>query len=383
MPYLPLFLQKEGHSSVVMIGVIAAAFYLGTILSSSLFGWLSDLAGRKPMMITGMSLLAVSSFLFTRTVDPQWFLLFRLLEGISASAGGVMLAFVADISAPTQRSRALGLVMSAQFGGAIVGPALGAAIYYASGGGRLGFHAIFYFGSALAAVTAVVMAFLIREPTATGRRKAVRTERERRPSYREVLRPAIVGFLVVGFAANFAFGGFEVIWSIWLARLGASMSMISAMWIAMSVPMLLSFVGGILADRYSRFVFMFAGNGIATLGFVIIGVTRGLALYLVVVVVQGLAFALAAPAKQGFLVQASPSLWIGVVQGLDSTSMQLGGLVGTLLIPALYNAITGYAIVVCGAVFLTGLALAAPVLGRESKRLGHAHATRGASATGS
>ena len=265
--YLPIFLKEEGHSSVVMIGFIAASFYVGTLLFSSPFGWLSDLVGRKPLMIASMALLAVSSFLFTRTVDPRWFLLFRLLEGISSAAGGVMFAFVADISAPAQRSRALGLMMSCQFGGAIAGPALGAALYHAGGEGRTGFFAIFYFGAALAAATAVTMAVVLREPAVTGQRKAARTPREKRPSYREVLTPAIVGFLVTGLTAEFAFGGFEVIWSLWLVKLGASMTTVSLTWIAMSVPMLLSFAGGILADRYNRFVPMFAGGSVVALGF--------------------------------------------------------------------------------------------------------------------
>ena len=369
LPYLPIFLKDQGHSSVAMIGFIAASFYLGTILFSSLFGWLSDMVGRKPIMIAGMILIAIASFLFTLTLDPRWFLLFRLLEGMSAAAGGVMFAFVADVSVPAQRSRALGMVMSAQFGGAIAGPALGAVLYHAVGGGRLGFYAIFYFGAALAAATAVVMVFLIHEPAATTRRKAARTGRERRPSYRTVLTPAIFGFLVVSFTTNFGFGGFEVIWSLWLQHLGASMTMVSVMWIVMSVPMVLSFAGGMLADRYSRFLLMFVGSGVAALGMVVCGLTKSFALYLVLAVVTGLAFAVGNPAKQGFMVQVSPPKWIGTIQGLDSTSMMVGGLLGTLIVPAIYNVISGYVIVVCGAVGLVGLMIAAPILGRESARL--------------
>ena len=364
LPYLPIFLQEEGHSSVIMIGFISAAFYVGALIFSSPFGWLSDLVGRKPMMIGGLGLMAVACFLFPRTVAPRWFLLFRVVEGMSAAAGGVMFAFVADITAPSHRSRGLGMVMSAQFGGAILGPALGATLYHAGGGGRAGFYAIFYFGAAVAALTTIVMAFLIREPVATRQRQAARTGRESRPSYRAVLKPAIAGFLIVSFSLNFAFGGLEVVWSLWLNHLGVSMTMISVVWIAMGVPMMLSFATGILADRYSRFALMFAGYTVAALTFVVFGLTKSLALYLGVGVVQGLAFAFASPAKQGFLIQVSPLEWIGTVQGLDTTSMWVGGLVGTLVVPVIYAAISGYVIALCGAVALAGLAIAAPVLWR-------------------
>ncbi len=52
------------------------------------------------------------------------------------------------------------------------------------------------------------------------------------------------------------------------------MTMISVMWIIMSLPMLLSFAGGVLADRYSRFILMLAGNALAALAFLTMGLTR-------------------------------------------------------------------------------------------------------------
>jgi MFS family permease len=220
----------------------------------------------------------------------------------------------------------------------------------------------------VAAVSTVLLAFLIHEPAATGHRKAARVEKERRPDYREVLRPAIIGFLTVGFGISFAFGGFEVIWSLWLEHLGASMNMISAIWIVMSLPMLLSFAGGVLADRYSRCVLMLTGNAVAALVFVGFGLVSSITVYLVMSFVLGLGFALSGPAKQGFLVQASPMKWVGTVQGLDSTSAQLGGLLGTLLVPVMYDAMSGYVVIVCGVIALVCLGLAAPALVRESKR---------------
>jgi MFS family permease len=170
-------------------------------------------------------------------------------------------------------------------------------------------------------------------------------------------------------AIEFSFGGFEVIWSLWLVHLGASMTTISIIWIAMSLPMLLSFFGGVLADRYNRFVPMFAGGIVASLCFVVYGLARGLTLYIVVGVVQGVAYALFFPAREGFLVQVTPPKWIGTVQGLDSTAHWLGGLIGTLVVPVLYEAISGYVIIVCGVLSLVALAVAGPVLGRESRRL--------------
>ena len=371
MPYLPIFLKDEAHSSLFMIGLIAASFYLGTLLFSSPFGWLSDTIGRKPVMLFGVVLYALAMFLFTRTSDPWWFVLFRLLEGIgTAAVAPAAMAFVADITTERNRSKAYGILTSAQFGGLIAGPALAPPLYHYFGGGRDGFYAIFYFGAILTALTAVAVLAFIREPThVTARREARRGRQAERPPYRAILSPAIIAFLVVGFTSHLSMGAFEVVWSIWLDHLGASMTYISLTWIAFSVPMLLAFAGGMLADRYSRFALMFAGYAISGVAWILYGTTTNLVLFLAVNVVEGLAIAFSYPAKQAFLVQVSPQKWLGTVTGLETTSMQLAGMIGTFLAPVVYGWISGYVMAVGGVLSLAGLAAAAPVLRREWRRV--------------
>jgi len=371
MPYLPLFLREQAHSSLFMIGVIAATFYLGTLLFSSPFGWLSDTIGRKPVILGGVALYAVALFLFTRTTDPWWFVLFRLLEGIgTAAVAPAAMAFVADITTEQTRSKAYGILTSAQFGGLIVGPALAPPLYALFGGGLSGFYAIFYFGALLTAITAVLVLLFIREPAATQKRKTARRERKAaRPPYREILTPAILAFLIVGFTSHFAMGAFEVVWSIWLKHLGASMTFIALTWIVFSVPMLLSFVGGIVADHYSRFTLMFVGYGLSAVAWIVYGTTTNLTLFLVVNALEGLAIAFSYPAKQAFLIQVSPPRWLGTVTGLETTSMQLAGMIGTFLAPVVYGWISGSVLAVGGVLNMIGLMIAAPILHREWKKI--------------
>ena len=374
MPYLPIFLKDEAHSSMLMIGVIASTFYLGTLLFSSPLGWLSDTVGRKPVMVSGVALFALAMFLFTTTANPLWFVLFRLLEGVgTAAVGPAGQAFIADITTEKNRSKAYGILTTAQFGGLIVGPALAPPIYHLAGSGRSGFYAIFYFGSALSALTTLAMLAFVKEPAATGARRTAREARglrgAERPPYRTILTPAILAFVVIAFTSHFAMGSFEVVWTLWLDHLGASMTYIGLTWVAFSVPMLLAFVGGMLADRYSRFTLMFTGYTISAVAWILYGVTTNLPLFLLVNVVEGVAIAFSYPAKQAFLVQLSPRKWLGTVTGLETTSMQLAGLLGTLTAPVLYGWISGYVIAVGGVLNLVGLAVAAPVLRREWRRI--------------
>jgi len=374
LPYLPLFLKDQAHSSLTMIGVIASMYYVGTLFFSSPLGWLSDSIGRKPVIVGGSALTAVAMLLFTTTTNPLWFILFRLLEGIgTAGIGPAGQAFIADITPERDRSKAYGILTTAQYGGLIIGPALAPPLYHLAGGGLDGFYAIFYFGAAFAAVTTVVMLAFVKEPAASRARRRARaarglTERER-PPYRSVLTRPILAFVVIAFLSHYAMGGWEVVWSIWLDHLGASKTYISMTWVAYSVPMLLAFAGGMLADRYNRFALMFVGYTISALSWIVYGVTTDLTLFLIVNVIEGFAIAFSYPAKQAFLIQVSPPRWLGTVTGIETTSMQLAGWLGSLTAPMLYARVSGYVLAIGGALALLGLAIGGPTLRGEWRRI--------------
>jgi MFS family permease len=190
-----------------------------------------------------------------------------------------------------------------------------------------------------------------------------------RPPYRTIFTPAIVAFVIMAFASHYAMGGFDVVWSIWLKHLGASMDYISLTWVAFSVPMLLSFAGGMLADRWSRFWLMMIGFSLSAVAWIVYGITTNLTLFLIVNVLEGLAIAFSYPAKQAFLIQVSPVRWRGTVTGIESTSMQLAGLLGSLTAPILYEWISGYALAVGGVLNLLGLMVAAPALARAWREI--------------
>jgi MFS transporter, DHA1 family, multidrug resistance protein len=368
LPYLPVFLKEEAHASVSMIGVVAAGYYVGTFLFSAPLGRLSDRIGRKPIIVAGVAFYAISTLLFITTTDPYWFTLFRFLEGIGAAAvSPAGNALVADLSTDQARSRAYGWLITAQFGGLVAGPVIAVPLYNLGGGqGKWAFYAIFLFCSGVSAITAFVLLFSIKEPPHARQRRAAR---EPHPPYRKLVTRPVQAFLVVAFTGNFAMGVWEVIWSLWLRKLGASMAFVGYTWIAFSVPMLFSFLGGWLADRYNRWVLMFSGYLVSAGAWIVYGSTRNLTLFLFVSVVEGFAIAWSYPAKAAFLVQVVSPKWLGSVQGLESTFVQVAGLTGTLVAPVLYGYVSGYVICVAGGISIVGLLFAGPVLYREWGRL--------------
>jgi MFS family permease len=368
LPYLPVFLQEQAHASMWLIGVVAACYYVGTFVFSAPLGRLSDSIGRKPLIVAGVALYALASALFVSTTHPGWFMLFRLLEGIGAAAvTPAAQALVADLSTEETRSRAYGWLTTAQFGGLVAGPVLAVPLYSLGGGqGKWAFYTIFLFGAALSALTTLLLFFAVKEPEHARLRREVKVKH---PPYRQLITRPVMAFLVVAFTGHFAMGVWEVVWSIWLDHLGASLRFIGFTWVAFSVPMLLSFVGGYLADRHNRWALMFSGYVISALAWIMYGVTTNLTLFIVVNVIEGFAVAWSYPAKAAFLVQVVPPRWLGSVQGLEQTCVQIAGLIGTLVAPVLYNYVSGYVISIAGALSLLGLFCAAPILSKEWKRL--------------
>ena len=378
IPYLPLFLEEQAHASMTLWAVIAAMFYVGTLLFSSPLGWLSDIIGRKPVMIGGAIVYTVALLLFTTTTDPYWFILFRLLEGIGTAAfGPAAQSFVADITTEHNRSKAYGFLTTAQFGGLIVGPALAAPLYALGGGGTSGFYAIFYFGAILSAIALTAIVFLVREPAALKTRRTQR-RRDREANlgwrvslrnYRAIFTPPILAFVLIAFTSHYAMGAWDVVWSLYLSHLGASKTYISMTWVAFSVPMLLSFVGGMFADRYSRFWLFVIGYALSSLAWMFYGISTNLVALIVVNVLEGFAIAFSFPAKQAFLIQVSPKRWLGTVTGVEATSMQLAGLLGSLTAPLMYARISGRVLTFAGIIAIVGLSVAAPILYRAWNRL--------------
>jgi len=366
-PYLPLFLQDVGHAQPWVIGVVAAAVFVGTFAFSGPFGRLCDRIGRKPVLLFGCVLLTTTMFLFLTTTDPWWFVAFRFLEGVGAAAViPAINAVIADLTTDEDRSQAFGWITSAQFGGLILGPAIAVPIYNLGGGGIRGFHAIFLVGGIVTAGVSVALALMLREP-ARSRERLRAGSPERAPRWRALATRPIVALIVLAATANFSTGGFEVLWSLWLKRLGASMTFISLTWIAFSVPMLFSFLGGRLADRTNRLVLVAVGYTAGGICFMVYGLAHNLTLFLTVNLIEGLAWALSYPAKEAMLIKVSPAKWLGAVQGMQTAATQAAALVGTLLGPLLYQAIGGYALSVDGVLALAGVAWAIPVLWRTLK----------------
>jgi DHA1 family tetracycline resistance protein-like MFS transporter len=124
LPLLPFYAQ-ELRATPFLIGVLFSSYSLAQLLFAPMLGRLSDRLGRRPVLLATVAASAGAHLLFALAGSFPVLLLARSLSGAAAANYGIAQAYLADITPPEERSRAMG-VIGAAFGlGFVIGPAAG------------------------------------------------------------------------------------------------------------------------------------------------------------------------------------------------------------------------------------------------------------------
>jgi DHA1 family multidrug resistance protein-like MFS transporter len=152
-PVLMIFLQER---LALEVSELAWAFLPSALVWALLptrLGRLADRLGRKPLMVLGMAVAAITSFLIPGLASLVGFAALWALQALCYAAGDpAEQALVADLTGGDQRGRAYGLYTLA-----------GGWLYEA-----IGPHAPFYANGAILAVCTVVLGALLHVPARTG-----------------------------------------------------------------------------------------------------------------------------------------------------------------------------------------------------------------------
>ena len=126
IPLLPFYATKMGSGGLV-VGLLVSSFSIAQLLMAPVWGRFSDLYGRRPALIVGMTASAIAYVIFAYA-DSLWMLFFsRIVQGAGGGTVSVIQAYVADALAPKDRAKGLGWLSAATNAGVALGPLLGAA----------------------------------------------------------------------------------------------------------------------------------------------------------------------------------------------------------------------------------------------------------------
>ena len=124
IPVLPLY-AKEFHASNLENGLLTGIFSLMVVIGSPLWGRLSDRVGRRPVLLISILGSAVGYFIMGYGHSLALLFVGRIIDGASGGNVSAAQAYIADITRPEERSRAMGMIGAAFGLGFVIGPALG------------------------------------------------------------------------------------------------------------------------------------------------------------------------------------------------------------------------------------------------------------------
>jgi multidrug resistance protein len=138
LPLLPYYAERLGGTPF-MVGALVSTFALAQLASAPLWGRLSDRYGRRPMILAGLLISAVSYVLFETASTVALLFISRFVQGAAGGTVGVVQAYVSDSVPSEDRAKALGWLTAATSAGVMLGPAIGslAAAYGFIGPGYL------------------------------------------------------------------------------------------------------------------------------------------------------------------------------------------------------------------------------------------------------
>ncbi len=170
LPFLPFYIRELGISEITEVkkwsGLIFSAPFLVATFTTSLWGWLGDRYGRKPMLLRALAGFSVSTLLMGLVGNVQQLFVLRLLQG---GVAGFIAATLAIVSTTTPRKYmgfAMGILQTSITTGAIIGPFFGGLL-----ADQIGYRYIFFITGSLGVLAGILVLLLVHEEKPAGRSK--------------------------------------------------------------------------------------------------------------------------------------------------------------------------------------------------------------------
>lgn len=366
-PALPLFIRSLGVP-VSTLGFIAAASTVVGIVVSLPAGVLSDIIGRRRVILASAIVFATAPFLYLLVSAPWQLVLVRVYHGLAtAILGPVAMAAVAD-TFDKGRGERMGWYSSATMIGRFMAPYIGGSLIFGED-----FRWV-YLADGFAGVMALVAAS--RLPLATATSLSAREALSRQPG--KIATEIGIIFHDIGILTTsgieavqyFAFGCMETFLPIYLnehagfspAEIGLAFTM-QILAATLTKPVM-----GRLSDRYGRVPMISAGLALGGLTMGTMLFTTGFPALVVLIGLFGLGLATVTASTSARVADLSRAQSRGSAMGVLSSIMDLGQSAGPMvggLVIAAYSYQTAFVAVGAGLV-VAGIAYGA-AWGRKGK----------------
>jgi len=335
-PVLPIFAADLG-ALPELIGVIVAASTITGVFFKLPSGALSDVLGRKRMMVLGAVFFAAPPFLYPLIHDPWSLLTLRFVHGFATAIfSPVASAYVAGLG-ETGRGARLGWFSSANDVGATAGPLVGGFVLYFTAS----YSVTYLLVGALGVLTLLVVLLLPEadRPVSETKTLSARTT-EFRQGLAEVLRTPPIFVEAVMYLGYGAFLGFLPIYA---KNVGLNDAQIA---IVLGAQLVLAMVAkpitGRVSDRVGRIPVIIVGLLLCAAALPLIFRSESLTVFLLAAPLLGVGVGAVTPVTNALIADLASARRLGAAMGVFGTIWDIGEAAGPMIAGFLIGGL-GYA----------------------------------------
>jgi len=335
-PVLPLF-ARSIRLPPELIGLVVAASTITGIFLKLPAGALSDLFGRRRVLILGAAIFALAPFLYLLPHSAASLISLRFVHGAATAVfGPVMAALISDLAPRERRGRWLGTYAAAQSAGNASGQLLGGVLLSLGG--------FFYPFVSAGVCGALGLLLLPRLPVADHKLFGARMSGRLCDSLRLVLTDRAILLISVATAgqylANGAFVGFLPLYAQDAA--GLAPWQIGILF-GVQTGCVLAFrpVLGTLSDHVGRAPVMVGGLLTSAAALLLLPSLRSFAVLLLAAGLYGAAFAATSATSMAWITDQASRSTYGTAQGAYGTIFDVGDAAGPIVAGVLIGAL-GY-----------------------------------------
>ncbi len=307
---LPVYMTVVLGASMVAVGIVEGIAEATASIVKVFSGAISDrLARRKPLVLLGYGLAALSKPLFPLAASVPLVLVARFMDRIGKGIrGSPRDALIADVTPEGSRGAAFGLRQALDTIGAVLGPiaAVGLMFLLASD-----VRAVLWFAVIPAALSVLVLVLWVREPQAPPAAKSPLS----RASLREFDRRF---WLIVGFGAVLTLARFSEAFLIIRAQeLGLALALVPLVLVVMNlVYTAVAYPAGVAADRGHRAALLVWGLLALLAADLILGATASTPVFFGGIVLWGMHMGLTQGLLSAMVADAAPARLRGTAFGV-------------------------------------------------------------------